>query len=215
MKKILFSDKFSLTQAVLDGRKTQTRRIVPKSIFQSQHDIDDDKSKIWIEDMYGDWHDVRKSKYCFKVGEVVAVAQSYKDAGFDPNTQMEQKIRGSKTGGIMHLPIRYVGGWNNKIFVSPALMPHRIRITDVRVEHLQAISDDACIAEGVELNPRQYEYDGQKVYFVRNLGHWRSLGCDNFKTPREAYAALIDKIAGKGVWDSNPYVFVYEFELVK
>ena len=34
-------------------------------------------------------------------------------------------------------------------------------------------------------------------------------------TPREAYAALIDKISGKGTWASNPYVFVYEFELVK
>ncbi len=34
-------------------------------------------------------------------------------------------------------------------------------------------------------------------------------------TPRGAFAALIDKISGKGTWESNPYVFVYEFELVK
>lgn len=33
--------------------------------------------------------------------------------------------------------------------------------------------------------------------------------------PREAYAALIDRISGKGTWESNPYVFVYDFELVK
>lgn len=32
---------------------------------------------------------------------------------------------------------------------------------------------------------------------------------------REAYAALIDKISGKGAWESNPFVFVYDFELVK
>lgn len=31
----------------------------------------------------------------------------------------------------------------------------------------------------------------------------------------EAFAALIDKISGKGTWDSNPWVFVYEFELIK
>ena len=28
MKKIMFNDKYSLTQAVLDGRKTQTRRVI-------------------------------------------------------------------------------------------------------------------------------------------------------------------------------------------
>lgn len=82
MKKIMFNDRYGLTEAVLSGRKTQTRRVVPKSIFQSEYDIDEDKRKIWIEDMYGDWHDVRKSKYCFKVGEVVAIAQSYKDCGY-------------------------------------------------------------------------------------------------------------------------------------
>lgn len=34
-------------------------------------------------------------------------------------------------------------------------------------------------------------------------------------TPREAYAALIDKISGKGTWESNPWVIVYDFELIK
>lgn len=37
----------------------------------------------------------------------------------------------------------------------------------------------------------------------------------NFNTPREAYAALIDRISGKGLFQSNPYVFVYEFTLIK
>ena len=36
-----------------------------------------------------------------------------------------------------------------------------------------------------------------------------------FDTPREAFAALIDKVSGKGTWESNPYVWVYEFELMK
>ena len=46
-----------------------------------------------------------------------------------------------------------------------------------------------------------YEFEGNK---------------DNgFDTPREAFAALIDKVSGKGTWESNPYVWVYEFELMK
>lgn len=35
-----------------------------------------------------------------------------------------------------------------------------------------------------------------------------------FSTPREAFAALIGKVSGKGTWENNPLVWVYEFELV-
>lgn len=37
----------------------------------------------------------------------------------------------------------------------------------------------------------------------------------SFCTPQGAYSYLIDKISGKGTWERNPYVFVYDFELVK
>ena len=33
------------------------------------------------------------------------------------------------------------------------------------------------------------------------------------RSPKEAYAALINVLSGKGTWESNPYVFVYDFEL--
>lgn len=79
--------------------------------------------------------------------------------------------------------------------------PHRIRINKVRIQRLQDISDVDCMAEGINY----YEQEGFS---------WCSTG-DLFDTPREAYAALIDKISGKGTWESNPYVWVYEFELVK
>ena len=187
----MFNDKFSLTQAVLDGRKTQTRRIVPSNYWLTQ------RSLPGLNDEYierANAHLLNYSRY--KLGEVVAVAQSYKDCG------------------NYHVPKEHPG-WNNKLFVAALLMPHRISITNVRVERLQDISDEDCIKEGVELNDRQYEYDGQKFYCVRGLGYWRGIGCDNFNSPREAYAALIDKISGKGTWERNPYVFVYDFELVK
>lgn len=194
MKKIMFSDKFGLTKAVLSGRKTQTRRICP------------DGTPL------GNWTEtVKKSRY--QVGEVVAVAQSYQD--IDLHTLIKACIdKGMSKEGFADMMTNSRGS-ANKMFVRSELMPHQIRITDVRVERLQDISDEDCIAEGVELNPCQYEYDGLKLYFVRNLGHWRMFGCDNFKTPREAYAALIDRISGKETFERNPYVFVYEFELIK
>lgn len=192
MKKIMFNDKYGLTEAVLSGRKTQTRRIVPRNFFTCTHDILDNNTLVF-EDMYGDWHDIRKSAYALKVGEVVAVAQSYNDFY---NDECDPRIF---PDGV---------GWTNKMFVKADLMPHQIRITNVRVERLQDISDEDCLAEGIyildedPMNPQAYIYtfpNSAEVYYH----------------PCEAYAALIDRISGKGIWESNPYVFVYDFELVK
>ena len=222
MKKIMFNDKMCLTQAVLEGRKTQTRRIVSQSLIDKYEEWYDDVCSIAmpsgsIIETLRDWLLRKHTRY--RAGEVVAVAQSYCSiaeelenyknatcaAHYEKNVQ-----KASEYISWMEHP-----GFNNKMFVAADKMIHRIRITDVRVERLQDISDDDCIKEGVELNTRQYEYDGTKYYCVRGLGYWRGFGCTNFHTPREAFAALIDKVNGKGTWERNPYVFVYDFELVK
>ena len=56
----------------------------------------------------------------------------------------------------------------------------------------------------------------QKIMFNDKYGLTQAvLDGRKTQTRRIAYAALIDKISGKGTWASNPYVFVYEFELIK
>ena len=83
MKKIMFNDRYGLTQAVLEGRKTMTRRLVPRDFFPLQWDEKYDT--LWYENDMGDFIDIRESGYArYKVGEVVAIAQSYKDAGYSP-----------------------------------------------------------------------------------------------------------------------------------
>ena len=230
MKKIMFNDKMCLTQAVIDGRKTQRRRLLTLTLHKkadtSDALIEVFPSKVFFED--GKWKFVyddyvfllpKKNYPKYRVGEVVAVAQSYCSiadelencnnatcaAHYEKNVQ-----KASEYISWMEHP-----GFNNKMFVAADLMPHQIRITDVRVERLQDISDEDSFKEGVELNTRQYECDGTKYYCVRGLGYWRGFGCTNFHTPREAFAALIDKVSGKGTWERNPYVFVYDFDLVK
>ena len=183
MKKILFSDKFLLTKAVLDGRKTQTRRICKEQIW-AHSDIVNAENGIFHFEI---------PKY--KVGEVVAVAQSYKDCLAENPYKRAYFLNGS-------------AGWNNKIFVAADKMIHRIRITDVRVERLQDISEEDAIAEGITYAGLFYEDYGDSMFIIE--------GCKQaFGSARDAYAWLIDKISGKGTWQSNPYVFVYDFELVK
>lgn len=202
MKKIMFNDRYGLTKAVLEGKKTQTRRVVPKDFFSLNWDVKE--RTLVYENDFGDFVDIRNSKYAlFHVGEIVAVAQKYNDCGGVlengiPRWKYISKIVGNTSGG-----------WTNKMFVKPELMPHQIRITAVRVERFQDISDEDCLKEGITPMIVGCEY------YVFTLID-KEKGCFlDYKTPREAYAALIDKVSGKGTWDKNPYVFVYDFEQKK
>ena len=206
MKKIMFNDRFGLTKAVLEGKKTQTRRICKEQIWAHSDIVNAENGIYHFE----------SPKY--KVGEVVAVAQSYCSiadelencnnatcaAHYDKNVQ-----KASEYISWMEHP-----GFNNKMFVAADMMIHRIRITDVRVERLQDISDEDCLAEGIY--PYYYGDEKEKRFYDIPPDGYSFDGMDyHYPTPREAFANLIDKVGGKGTWDSNPYVWVYDFELVK
>lgn len=196
MKKIMFNDRYGLTQAVLSGRKTQTRRIIKFSPIDAKYVNDEG----WSIGGYVASEIINHySRY--KVGEVVAVAQSYKDC-----TEECIKTTGLEVTTKPHLA--KVPGYKNKMFVRADLMPHRIRITDVRVERLQDISDEDCIKEGII--HAWTGSDGVKIYHSPH-GKKGYLSTDK---PRDAFAFLIDRISGKGTWQSNPLVFAYEFEMV-
>ena len=213
MKKIMFNDKYELTKAVLEGRKTITRRVVSmhdyKYGFQVWYDIV--SKKYWACD--GDESFiVERSRY--SKDEVVAIAQSYNKIGLSPSMYCEvpNEYGGTRDGSFDELP-----GWENKMFVKAELMPHHIKITNIRVERLQDISDEDCLREGVVKNTIGYYVEGLICKNWEKESHVEMENGDTLKlfpTPREAFAALIDKVSGKGTWESNPYVWVYEFELV-
>lgn len=193
MKKIMFNDQYGLTQAVLEGRKTQTRRIAYEKHFKHIRSCGfctegKDKGKLAIND--GN-EIVAKSTY--KIGEVVAVAQRYCDIPFANDIF------------IRAVPI----GWSNKMFVKSSLMPHQIKITNIRCERLQDISTDDCMKEGIYCSHIEgiddaYSYDATNDRFKPK--RW-------YRTPIEAYKMLSCKLHLH--WDSNPLVFVYDFQLIK
>ncbi len=170
-KKIMFSDDYCLTKAVLDGTKTMTRRLLKDNV------------------PLGNWEETVKH-LPYKVGEVVAIAQSYYTIG---KTQYDKFGNG-------------VAGNRNKMFTRAELMPHHIKITGVKVERLQSVSDDDILREGVWQYPKLRAYHVSKATgFVPDVA---------FLTAREAFAYLIDRISGKGTWESNPWVAAYEFKLI-
>ncbi len=199
MQKIMFNDRYGLTDAVIEGRKTNTRRIVSPN--QRYEEIRLWQPSLELEyGIYGYTEDdgwvYIKPKY--RVGEIVSVAQSYENAGVDP----EYPIEGMQFA-------KEHTGWRNKMFVSAKLMPHQIRITGVRCEQLQDISDEDCMREGC----RQFTPDFPKNFPIHPT-HF-VVGNILKNTPREAFAALIDRTCGRGTWERNPWVVAYEFELVK
>lgn len=210
MKKISFNDKFGLTQAVLDGRKTMTRRIIkcPRT-FKGEwvagfniHRCHSDKKIVGYPCMYdADGREFNSGEIIprYKVGEVVAIAQSYETVYHE---------QGLETLDMLVSGWKYSKGWRNKLFVRADLMIYHIRITNLKIERLQDISDEDCLKEGV------YEDSGDDEFPPSIFYEFEGNKDDGFDTPREAFAALIDKVSGKGTWESNPYVFVYEFELI-
>lgn len=210
MKKIMFNDKFSLTQAVLEGRKTMTRRIVTYPLKFRGVNVagyfvckrpSGEVTEICMYDEDERMIDGGQILPKYKVGEVVAIAQSYKDCGNMPDFGLDED-------GYPIMPKR--SGFFNKMFVKADLMPHHIRITEVKVERLQDISEADCLKEGII----KYTKDGTVFKYDLSdrfeMFSWQ----DMKRSPREAFSALIDKVSGKGMFASNPYVFVYEFILI-
>lgn len=205
----MFNDRFLLTQAVLEDRKTQTRRIIKYPREVRGMDVGYyhyDRRNCNIELMDEDEFSFTPERYIiptYEVGEIVAIAQSYKNAGIDPY----YKIYNERTKEYDNACD--TAGWTNKMYVKAELMPTRIEITNNRLQRLQDITDDECLLEGIEKEERtdgEYNYtffDAKRERYIRE------------RTTRDAYVRLIDANSGTGTWYSNPYVFAYDFELVK
>lgn len=218
MKKIMLNDKFGLTKAVLKGRKTMTRRmvIVPRTFngvevcgwVVARNAVGE--CYTYLTDEEGMHIDDSFLKPHYKIGEEVAVAQSYKDVFSCEHLTPEQENQ-----VIKELEKRSAG-CTNKMFVKAELMPHRIRITNVSLQRLQDISEDDFLKEGGVRRYNSYIhhnhiYNFTSDRFLYNVGRREWF----FRDYKECFGIVIDKITGKGTWENNPYVFVYEFELVR
>ena len=232
MQKIMFDNRFDLTRAVLDGIKTMTRRLVPpippvmkiagdgalEFYLATQLEVRNGVLFTYHDGCEGWRIAPAQCQPRYKIGEVVAVAQSY----LSIHEEMMDDSFGEGYCDAIYDSFRWATvynkpGWENKMFVRADLMPHQIRITDIRVERIQDISDEDCMKEGVEKGYIGYYINGLKTKDWEKESHVEKDGNTYklFPTPREAFAALINKISGKGTWESNPWEFVYEFELVK
>lgn len=141
------------------------------------------------------WRADKEPRY--KIGEIVAIKQSYKDVlkyhRENNNVTLEQRIIAYYSGEK---------GWRNKMFTRNEEMPHKIKITGIKQCRLQDISEEECLREGIHV-------------FVKSMFNFDNSGLPWYDSAKEAFADLINKLNGKGYWESNPLGYAYKFELIK
>lgn len=218
---ILFSTP--MVQAIIQGNKTQTRRVVkpqPKNQDYTPRSFTDYFGNQFWEFRKSPIEVETKTWECpyGQVGDVLWVRESY----LKPPQNITQKMLddGADTWpSFDHVADCELGdieqykewGWK----VKPSIhMPKEacrlfLKITDIRVERLQDISEEDAIAEGVE--PVGFDQKSQRV--TRYRGYPIDQGY--FYNARESFATLWQSINGKDSWNSNPWVWVISFERIE
>ena len=205
MKPIIFSTP--MVQAILDGRKTMTRRVIKDKDITNNFDIDVDGSAYaYINPATGDsCPPTAIAKY--QVGDILWVRETWgfvgcEKCGGECCTGAPDNYKGDD--GCFVYRANY--GTTEDDSFSPSMfkwkpsihMPREaarvfLRVTNVRVERLQDITEDEAIKEGA------------KAYGPNN--------CSG-TSARIAFAEIWDKTATEHEWRTNPWVWVIEFEKI-
>lgn len=193
MKGICFKEP--LFHATIKGWKGQTRRIIDP---QPYHDVVEVYGRFFNGVAYSE----REIKPRYRVGEVIFLKEPYYTIPKDtpPFSESDRYLYAYGWEGDIS-PM-----WKNKLFMPMRAARHFIKITAVRAERLQDISNEDCMKEGIFS-------DALRCNFGLPNSNRTALDTILGKSFREAYAALIDKVNGRDTWDSNPVVWVYDYEL--
>ncbi len=187
MKGICFIEP--MFHQTITGNKTHTRRIVKAH---------EERSILMPSPRYN-------------VGEKVYLKEPYKILPEHKNSPFYRFELYDVNELIRHdYPVVENGFWKNKLFMPESAARYFIEFTNVRIEKLQDISEEDCIKEGITYLHRPCH---GHTWFFNGLTNERSEQ-KGYLLAKEAYAALIDSINGKGTWDSNPFVYVYDFKLL-
>lgn len=207
IKPILFSTE--MVKALLDGRKTQTRRIIKpqpwlytdnsfidkcdykNGNFCLKHKISDNPEKYEITDLM-------KSKY--QVGDILWVRETWQQKS-EKATELFGAEKYYYKAGCTGCTDT---GWKPSIFMPKAACRIFLEVTDVRIEKLQDISEADAIAEGIQPfgNNLYKDYSNPKIVPEGLPPFW-------------SFNSLWCSINGPSSWEANPFVFVYEFKKVE
>lgn len=187
-KPILFSGP--MVRAILDGTKTQTRRIV-KEPFQSW--MQSATNPEWFKSVltqcpYGQIGNKLWVRETWQYVDFAGEDNGYVYRATDPDWETMEEWK-----------------WKPSIFMPRNACRIELTITGIRVERLQDISEQDAINEGVERLPNETGLLAYRSYLTKP--EKQQLPC----FPYVSYRTLWQKINGRDSWDSNPFVWIIEF----
>jgi len=188
---ILFSGE--MVRALLAGQKTQTRRIVkpqPEEYYVAGHGVGrSGYPSEWSKDFWEncrteyEWRTKAVCKYG-RIGDLLWVREAFRYDDFNPSQVIYRA----------DVPCDIVKDTKGIINYKPSIhMPRKcsrltLKITNIRVERVQYITEQDAIAEGIK------ELQGGATI---------------------EYRLLWEKINGKGSWEQNPWVWCLSFQVIK
>jgi hypothetical protein len=200
---ILFSGP--MVRAILEGRKTQTRRIIKSKGTWSVEDADDFSNRKWpgYEDEYGTWTDMPCSYG--NPGDRLWVRETFSSwhhgcQWHDCTREGRSKVSCSNLfyRSTHHFPDDDQR-WVPSIFMPRWASRITLEITGVRVERLQDISEEDAKAEGVERLADRIVRPGSVPVDYIELSH------------RDYFRDLWQSINGPDSWAANPWVWAIDF----
>jgi hypothetical protein len=207
-KPILFRGE--TVNAILGGRKTQTRRVVKGEwVYDGETGVGAsweppwcpygvEGDRLWVRESWQAWH---KTSHEYDEWEPIT-RQWLNDRGL-------KNVNAARNEGYVD-SIQYratsdnCGPWRPSIFLPRWASRITLEITDVRVERLNDISHEDAIAEGC-----------QGYGWVSSSPYIEGPHTDEGELPQEEFQALWESINGAGSWTENPFVWVISFKRVK
>lgn len=181
-----------MVNAILEGRKTQTRRMVKGAInhqaekaqcfYQEKWDflrydglrlqtvkcpLGTEGDRLWVRETFVAIPELKA--VCYRANE----------------SQMHS------------------GPWTPSIFMPRWASRIDLEITNIRIERLQDISEEDAVAEGI-----YHDHETKRYHYLKRAG----AGLVN---PEDAFHVLWDTVNGKSAWAANPWVWVYEFRRIE
>lgn len=209
---ILFSGP--MVRAILDGRKTQTRRVVkPQPQFDSFQGEYGQVERFWFKDTPWDPEDIADCCPYGQPGDRLWVRETWCEAWDDKKDCLSDPPRYHfRADGyeVVHVDDFERSPWRPSIHMPRRACRLLLEVTDVRIERLQAIIYEDALAEGVmngaaiceSVEPGKRNIAGETAAETARRLRW----------PQRHFEILWDSINGAGAWDANPWVWAISFK---
>lgn len=203
-----------MVRAIMNGTKTQTRRVVK---YQAPDLVDDDGWPLVDRSIDG-IGEVRAACPYGQPGDRLWLQETWMPDAPRDGTWEDVAFFGCKGSPLSMIPAQYrtpehvihraswdghdMVGWKPSIHMPRWASRITLEVTGVRVERLQDISEADALSEGIA---RHADGNG---FHTEDGWHYSA-------DPRESFASLWEYINGHDSWDANPWVWAVEFRRIK